>query len=403
MALAVSGELDPSWDDDGRATLDVRDADAGRAIAIHGGKVVVAGNTHTDVGDYDFLVARFTAGGDPDPSFGGGVGFVITDFEGNNDQMSNGLAVLPNGKILVAGSTTTGPSHYRLSIARYLTNGTLDPAFGGGDGKVTRDYPGAGAYAYDLLLLPNGKFLVAGALYPADNEGNFALWRFKPNGKLDKTFGGGDGLATTNLAPGYDEIWRLLLMPDGDIVAGGWVTVDGFDSDLALVRYNANGSIDKAFGIEGVVTLNTTEADQEIVDGLARSGSKIIVVTSGVGDPDVDIGRDIVILRLKSNGAPDATFGGGDGKVVRDLNGVESASDVVIQANGKIVVAGRRDNQPVVVRFTAAGAIDAGFGAGGATGPGLPGQFNALALQPDGRIVAVGGDNADILVARFVP
>jgi uncharacterized delta-60 repeat protein len=397
--LAASGDLDGSFGGDGIATLNATGVDFGNDVELHDGKVVVAGQTRTTDGSYDVVVARFTADGDPDSTFGPGDGFVVTDFGGAGDETVNGLAVLPNGKVLVAATSNSGPNHTRLALARYGTQGALDPAFGGGDGIVIRDYPGDGAYVYALLLLPNGKFLVAGALYPSADNSMFALWRFKPNGKIDKTFGGGDGLVTRDLSESYDEIWRLLLMPDGDILAGGWTGV-GSDSDIALVRFNGNGTIDKTFGIEGVVSLNTTTEDFESVTGMARSGRKIIVVAGGRGES----GLDVVILRLKANGARDASFGGGDGEVVRDLGGEDQPTDVAIQQDGKIVVAGRRNNQPVVARFMPGGDPDTGFGSGGLTDLGTPGLFAAVTLQPNGRIVAVGTDSFDdsnLLVARF--
>jgi uncharacterized delta-60 repeat protein len=401
-ALAAAGDLDGSFDGDGKLTLDVSPGDFLSAVAIHGGKILAAGAVNPSGGDYDFVVVRLNGDGQPDPTFGGGDGAVTTDFGGHEDAIDHGLAVLPDGKVLVAGSSRQPDNSYKLALARYRTNGTLDPTFGGGDGKVTRSYPGKGSYVSALLLLPNGKFIVGGSLYPADGEGNFALWRFNANGTIDTSFGGGDGLATWDLGPGYDEVWRLLLMPDGDVLAAGWVEVDD-DSDLALVRFNANGSIDRAFGTQGLVDLNTTEEDDEFVNGIALSGSKIIVVSAGLQPSGND--DDMLILRLKSNGARDTSFGGGHGQVVRHLAGSEEPTDVVVQEDGKIVIALVQDGEPAVMRLKPGGAPDTGFGTGGLSGSGVVGRFESLALQPNGRIVAVGSDNVagDLLVARYLP
>ncbi|MEA2621702.1 MAG: hypothetical protein QOH61_612 [Chloroflexota bacterium] len=401
-ALAAAGDLDSSFDGDGLATLAPFDNNNGYAVAVHGGKIVVAGSGRDTSENADFVVARFTIDGDPDPTFGGGDGVVTTDFGGNADFIDHGLAVLPNGKILVAGSSLLASNDYRLSIARYRTNGTLDPSFGGGDGKVTRTGPGAGAYAYGVLLLPNGKFVVGGGLDPVDGVANFALWRFNANGNIDTSFGGGDGVASIDLALGYDEIWRMLLMPDGDILGGGWAEVADGDYDVALVRFNANGSIDRAFGTQGVVTLNPTREDVEYVEGMALSGSKIVIVAQGIGATD----DDVVILRLKSNGARDPSFGGGDGEVIRDLGGVDEPRDLAIQDDGKIVVTGIRDDNPIVTRFNPGGGLDAAFGDGGVSAASVTGRFESMALQSDGRIAVVGSagsPNSEILVGRFLP
>ena len=124
--------------------------------------------------------------------------------------------------------------------------GVLDPSFGAG-GKVTTAIGAGSDDAEALALQPDGKIVVAGTSSGAFNNLDFAVARYNPNGSLDPTFGAG-GKVTTAIGTANDGVRGVVLQPDGKIVAAGF-SVGGGSLDFALVRYNANGFLDTSFGI----------------------------------------------------------------------------------------------------------------------------------------------------------
>ena len=171
--------------------------------------------------------------GDLDPTFGTG-GIVITDFGGVEN--AGGVAIQPDGKIVVAGESNTIVDR-NFAVARYLPDGTLDPTFGSG-GVV---FTGFGGFEYfsSVIVQTDGK-IVGGGRFDSD----FALVRYLPNGALDLGFGTG-GLVRTDLGS-IEEIEALILQPDGKLVAAGYTLRSTFD--FALTRYNADGTPDATFG-----------------------------------------------------------------------------------------------------------------------------------------------------------
>lgn len=124
-------------------------------------------------------------------------------------------------------------------------DGSLDASFGGGDGIAITDLGGFDQ-GRSVTVLADGKILVAGAT----DFGNFVLLRYDTNGILDPNFGGGDGIITTDLG-GNDIGQSVTVQADGKILVAGQ---GGTGDDFALVRYNPDGSLDTTFGVNGIVT-----------------------------------------------------------------------------------------------------------------------------------------------------
>ena len=241
---AAPGRLDPTFSGDGRLT-DWPGARFARGVAIQpDGKIVIVGSYRFAPEQRDFRIARYNPDGSPDLSFGGGAGRVTTDFGGNDD--SQRVAIQPDGKILVVGvSEENTLTHGSVALARYNQDGSLDTSFGDGSGKVLTLAPCWYAFygaGSDIALRPDGKIVAALGLGTDENcDTEGLLLRYNSNGILDASFGRG-GLVTTRYG-----LWSVALQPaDGKIVTGR------FDR---IFRFNPNGSRDTTFGSSGMAML----------------------------------------------------------------------------------------------------------------------------------------------------
>jgi len=227
--------------------------------------------------------------------------------------------------------------------------GDLDPTFGAG-GKVTTDFFRAKDAALSLALQPDGKLVVGGVATNSATENDFALARYNPDGSLDASFGT-SGVVTTDFfgtiqrelgASLTDLALKVLLQPDGKIVLSGWAfeTATGFH--FALARYNADGSLDATFGTDGKVVSNFPGKFEGALSAALQPDGKIVLV--GTNGTPVGLGLasdiDFGVARYNGDGSLDMAFGV-SGFVRTDfLGNIDEARSVVIQADGKIVVAG---------------------------------------------------------------
>jgi uncharacterized delta-60 repeat protein len=354
------------------------------------------------VGMLAVLIAMATATsagaapGDLDLTFGGGDGMVATDFGG--EEWARAVAVQPDGKIVVAG----GDEDFEL--ARYTKDGSLDTGFSG-DGKVTTDFGGGGEPARAVVVQANGKIVAAGSAGSL-----FALARYNADGTPDTSFGGGDGLLTTDFPDtDTDVAHALALQPNGKLVAAGmaWPDIDS-PSLFALARYNSDGSPDTGFGPDhdGRVTTAFPESEGDVANAvLLRPGGKLIAVGTA---HDFPFGKgNVGIAQYNTDGSPDTGFGGGDG--LASAFSIRQATSAALAPNGQIVVAGGWENF-ATDRFNSDGSVDTGYDGTHALFPGWHGEGRlayAVQVQNDGRVIAAGTIQDDITgevdyaVARF--
>ena len=376
------------------------------------GRILAAGvsNAH---GTYDFALARYTPTRDLDPTFGDG-GVMLTDF-GTSYDWAYALALQPDGTILVAGVSDASGSQ-DFALARFGPNGTLDRNFGQ-DGLVTQGVRSLTAdIVHGIAVQPDGRILVAGVTYEdvltLRPHGDFMVARFLPTGQPDLGFGIG-GVMTTDFGDrSYDEPYALVLQPDGKMVLGGYTNASGgrgvlFGADqLALARYDPNGFLDPAFGRGGKVVFDGGSLDERIrALALARDGTLL-----AGGYVNGERRSDLLLVRLRPDGSPAPGFGTtGAGVSVHNLGtNSERLSSLVLQPDGKIVAGGQtavaNHADFAVFRYGADGLLDTSFGrAGVATFDfgGREDRVRAVALQPDGKIVAVGQSEADFALVRF--
>ncbi|WP_328619641.1 calcium-binding protein [Streptomyces sp. NBC_00354] len=327
--------------------------------------------------------AALAAPGDLDPAFGAD-GRVVTSFPGFAE--GHDIARQADGKLVVVGLSEGG-----FALARYDTNGSLDSAFAG-DGTVTSDFGGGSHSANAVAIQPSdGKIVVAGTTEVVAEEGGgccfFSVARYNTDGSPDTGFGDG-GLMRVDEFGGSADGADVAVQPDGKIIAAG----KGGGGGFALVRLDAGGNLDPSLGGDGAVVAGFTPTSPQDVGGIARGmalqpDGKIVSV-GYVGNTAFDIG----VARYLPNGSLDPTFSG-DGMVTADFGGTEFGNAVAVQPDGKVVAAGSGGVGVALLRYNADGSPDAGFGTGGRTSvhfPGDGGGANAMALQANGKIVTAG-------------
>ena len=398
-ALAAPGDLDHTFNGSGQriTTLGPGGTFAeAHDVAMQAQKIVVAGVVGpSDFTDGDMAIVRYTRGGNLDTTFSGDGKFVL-DVGGEFDDLW-GLAALSNGKLLAAGTSTANGKSF-FAVIRLKPNGQLDHSFGAGDGKTFLSFGAGDSFAYDVAVLPSGKFLVCGSFTTGSSSSKMALARFLPGGGLDFGFGGGDGRVLTGFPHDLTTTTAgtMTVLADGRIVLAGSTGPDLVNTDVALVRYRPNGTLDPAFSGDGRVRKDLSPyhfGDSTTDIALAGNGKVVLgayVQTSG--------NRRFGLAQFKLNGAPDTTFGAGDGVVLTGLGVNVAPRGLVRQPDGKLVGVGEIDGPPqdrmVAVRWKPGGATDTGFGGGdGVADPFFPpGESLAYgaAIQPNGRIVIAG-------------
>ena len=399
---AAAGDLDPTFGTAGMVTTDInRSTDIAQAVAVQAdGKLVVVGQTykHNDFSGEDFVVTRYNTDGTLDNSFGSG-GRVRTDFPGLAAVPSS-VVIQPNGKIVVAGGafplfTFLG----NFEVVRYNPNGSLDTSFGNG-GIVTTNFP-EGSYASSVALQADGKIIAAGTVFvdfiigePSNTD--FALARYNSDGTLDTSFGSG-GQVSTDFFGMEDDAFSVLIQPDGKIVAVGSANNPATYYDFAAVRYLSNGTIDTTFGVAGKVSTDFGDQNFDRAHSAALQPDGRIVAAGFAISQNGGV-QNFAVARYTSNGLLDTTFSR-DGITQIDFgNCCQSAYQVLLQSDGKIITVGYAntedsDSDFLLARLNPRGSLDTTFGVGGKVRTSfgdLNGGANGAILQSDGKIVAVG-------------
>jgi len=346
--------------------------------------VTVRGTSGAASATQTAFVTVFGAPGAVDTSFGGGS--VVTPV-GAGEDFAEAMAVQPDGKIVVVGSSS-GVAGTDVAVLRYDRDGVLDAGFGTG-GKVVTEAGAGDSQALAVALQPDGKIVVAGAANGGASGLDFVVLRYLADGRPDPSFGTG-GQVLVPFGNGTDRARAVAVQPDGKIVAAGEADVATTGNDFALVRLDASGDLDGGFGAGGKVTTAVKSGNgRDVVWSLALvtvAGETRAVAAGGDGD--------FTLVRYTAAGVPDASFSG-DG-IVSNVFGtsIGSAYAVAAQADGKLVVAGHAGHDFALLRLDGAGAPDGGFGTGGKVVVQISAtnwdEATAVAVQPDGRIVAGG-------------
>jgi uncharacterized delta-60 repeat protein len=368
------------------------------------GKVLMVGGSPTD-----FMLARYNPDGTLDQGFGTN-GLVTTDFAGGADA-AFGAALLGDGRIVVVGTARIG-NNDDFALVRYEPDGSVDTSFGT-QGKTTTDFFGTRDRAYAVAVFPDNSMVVVGeTLLAVGSSTDFALARYTANGVLDTNFGGaGTGRTNTDIAERVDIAQNVVIESTGTILVSGTITM-GTSPVLAhgaVARYSTAGILDGTFGAAGKLTI----PNRSFGDGLAlQDDGQIIVAGSAIVGLDTHFG----VMRIRTSGEIDSTFGNGGVATAGFTTDDDYGRDVAIDGQGRILVSGQSSNLVIasanfaVARFTPDGVLDTSFDGDGMFTVDFFGASDSaenVAIQPDGRIVlggfAVNGTAVRFGLARINP
>ena len=399
IALAAPGDLDPKFGKHSKLEFSISGGEESiNDIAVLGdGRMVVAGTT-TDIGE-DFFpeigLARLQPNGRFDESFGGDgkVGFNFAD----SSEDETGLGVQADGKVVVSGDAG-------FELARLNTNGSPDTTFSG-DGFEVTDLPGVtNESAADLVLLSDGRILVGGSS-KVGGARKWTLARYTAAGALDPTFSG-NGFAITDF-PGEGGITDLAVQADGRIVAAG-----NSGDRMALARYMPDGGLDPSFSSDGQLSSDAGSS----VTGLALDGSGRIVTSNLAAGA-------FSVARFSAGGDPDPAFSGDGFQEVR-FGGQPSFSNAVLALpdGGVVAVGGARhtakstEDDFAIAELKENGDLQKSFSSDGRATTDFfcdeVDEARSVALLADGRLI-VGGScqysfvrgqftNGDFALARYL-
>jgi uncharacterized delta-60 repeat protein len=351
----ANGDPDLSFSGDGRRRTDFdgKEDEAAAVARDADGNLVVVGSSETTGDSRRMAVVRYLPGGGLDPAFSGD-GMVRTAFSGWADALADDVAVQPDGKIVVAGGAVFSLTEGKVSdiaVARFRPNGTLDPSFSG-DGRATVDFSDSDGTAA-VAVLPSGKILVAGQSSTPSEDGRFVAVRYLSDGRLDHTFGG-DGKVVVNMVPdAFESLAGLGVRPDGRILLGGSAddaVSASSDSDLAVVLLNENGSLHLPFGGGDAKVFRDFGSKESPVDMTMQDDGKLLFAGTRLfplSDPIA-----IQVFRLNAGGAPDGTFGTG-GKAEVEFPDAVNAQALSVDRDGRAVPAGSTNGDFALTRLQA--------------------------------------------------
>lgn len=358
--------------------------------------------------------------GELDPTFSGD-GIVITDL-GDLGGSAQAVVSLPGGGVLAAGSSAPG-SFADSALVRYLPSGELDPSFGGGDGIVVMALSGGVAardLITDVLRQPDGSFVVVG-LSEGGGNGDFLIARFTAGGSLDESFspGGIPGYALTDIDANSDDAASAIARrEDGTLVVVGSTDAGpGSDHEFALARYDADGNLDSSFSPDAPAGRAFLDVggigDFDDATDVALLGDGRMLVAGAIANM---MDQSAALVRFGEDGAVDASYGGGDGIAFLDHPGFDATVPLSLVAlpDGSAVSANRLANGPRfsfgAAKFAPDGSLDPGFGDGGLVATEItPGDSSAPAevlREPNDKLVLVGSSAASefqFVAARYLP
>ena len=364
--------------------------------------------------------------GSLDPSFGNGGELAVSFPGGQTITVVRDSLVQPDGKIVVVGQAIdpTGPNMTDFALARLNPDGTPDTAFNNGAGIYVFHSAGNADDGTGVALQSDGKIVVSATFEETRTDqtdyGIFAVGRFNADGTLDTGFGDQGAIAvnfnTTGTNAQAAAAHDVLVGPDDKITVVGYAAPDPAQStsDIALARFNADGTADTTFGTGGKVLTQVrtgVAGDSELGESSAFDASGDIIVTGTAGTTINGTVTQFLTTRFLPTGAVDTTFGTGGYVTTNfaaptDIGALAVGDAAAVQPDGGIVVGGlvahidasaNITGHFALARYNADGTPDATFGTNGLVESNLAPveSINKLLIDPQGRIIASGLEAAD--------
>ncbi len=401
LRLLVNGNADNTFGNNGQVTTDAGTGSADivtSMITQSDHKVILAGYTNSNSGmngHYNFALARYLSSGALDTTFGQH-GKIVTAIKSDSDDILVDLKIQMDNKIVVVGNTKNGETTSDIVLARYHEGGSLDSTFGL-NGIVTLETPFSHtSKASSLQIQKDGKILIAGSITP-ETHSDFIMARFNPSGSLDTHFGV-NGVIITDLNNGsWDEAYSLQIQKDGKILLAG-VSDTNNNKNFAIIRYTPNGQIDTHFGINGRVISDFGGQDSALTMQLQQDNSILLSGTTNAYGS-----YDFMIARYLTSGNIDPTFGlNGMQTVDIGILSYDIADSMKINEDGKIIISGSSHlygkQRTVLVQLDTNGKIEDYFGVNGKVITAISSSFelnhNPIQIQNDGSIF-IGGTSND--------
>jgi uncharacterized delta-60 repeat protein len=391
------GTLDRSFDGDGKLTTEVGTdfSTAEALIQQSDGKLVVAGVSKDTFTNERFALVRYNVDGTPDTSFGG-TGIVNT-IVGLGNASAFAVAQQEDGSLIVAGRSFNLTDD-DFTLVRFTPSGVLDTTFNGTGMVVTPvDFADDGAFA---VVQDSSETLTAAGFSSSFGTDNFALLRYKIDGSLDTRFGDAGKVTTDFGNEGNDVAFALIKQSDGKLVAAGF-SDNGNNEDFALARYNTDGSLDTSFSRDGRVRTDIGSELDHALSIIQQSDGKLVAA----GYSEINDANVITLVRYNANGTLDKSFSR-NGKVTTAIGSIDDRAFKVIQLpEGKLLVAGYTqtgddDADFVLVRYNSDGSLDTSFSSDGSLttnfgSDSIPGIDQAFAAveQSNEQIVLAGTSN----------
>ncbi|MBL0053512.1 MAG: T9SS type A sorting domain-containing protein [Bacteroidetes bacterium] len=339
-----------------------------------------------------------------DPSFGSAGTAVFAP--GTQHDVATDIVALPDTTTIICASTKLNNITQGI-LMHILSDGTMDSTFGVNGLAILNI--GKETYPYELALQPDGKLVVVGTTYVTVSDGDVFIARFNSNGTLDTSFN-----STGINIPGYstsEEAFECLtIQPDGKIVCAGSTQAVPFSGCL-FARFNTNGKIDNTFGTNGFTMVNGSTQDERIYSiGLLSSGN---IIGGGYGYVSANFSIKSILVKLNNNGQPVSNFGTNGYLLTPFFSGENYCYGITVHNDSIFSTGYHTPNNSLILgycaKFDSSGIPDQNFGSNGLTSFGsavFNFGYNVL-VQPDNKILVCGGSGVgfgdrDFILARFL-
>lgn len=359
----ADGRPDTTYGVDGRVALPSQVLANTNPVQQPDGKVLVA--LATQGPNFDVRVLRLNADGSLDTGFGD-QGSVVVSLGANSDLASD-ILLMADGRIVVTATDLVNGG-MGLGALRLLADGSLDTSFNGSGMLQFSPRPGQAASSSHATLQQDGKLLIVGLAQGSGTGLDFAITRIGVDGRPDTSFGNG-GSVVLPIGPGTDNARAVVALEDGKILVAGTTRSSSNDVDSALLRLNADGSLDASFGSGGIALARLTAGHDLFSQMAVQDDGKIVVLGSINGGLTTTDGAELMVARYHADGRPDTAFGN-NGIVHIPGNGIGTGIDpgALEIVDGRIIVfantlgnPGAGNGSSVLARIDSNGRLDPGF------------------------------------------